>query len=213
MNQVKDNMYEAVSAAVDDAAEQPDKILKQIGESPELRQKWRDYHRIGDVIRGEYSNALPDDFAASVRAAIEQEPAILAPQTARPDRARRVQQPQRWVAGFAIAATVAVVSIVGLQTLTTQSGDTHQAIAENQTAASSQELAATQRLVPVGDIRRVSAENGGTYWRVQRVNQERDQLLEERLNMYLADHMEFATSSKVHGALPYSRLVGYDTPE
>ena len=62
-------------------------------------------------------------------------------------------------------------------------------------------------------IRRVSADASGTFWEVQRVEQARDPELEARLNMYLADHMEYASSSKVHGVLPYSRLVGYDTTE
>ena len=44
----------------------------------------------------------------------------------------------------------------------------------------------------------------GTRWNVQRAE------LEQRLNNYLLNHMEYATMGDMQGMLPYSRLAGYD---
>ena len=71
--------------------------------SDELKQKWHDYHVIGEAMRGE----IPCSQLSTARilAALEREPTVLAPK-------RRLTQHAGRVA-FAAAASVATVAVVG----------------------------------------------------------------------------------------------------
>jgi sigma-E factor negative regulatory protein RseA len=82
---------------------------KEVGESldamrlgEELRRQWCDAHLIGEALRNE--KCLDFDISASVMAALEQEPTVLAPQARRrPD----------WIRpALALAASVAGVALV-----------------------------------------------------------------------------------------------------
>ena len=68
----------------------------------ELRRQWSDAHLIGEALRNE--KCLDFDISASVMAALEQEPTVLAPQArTRPDWTRPA---------LALAASVAGVALV-----------------------------------------------------------------------------------------------------
>lgn len=82
-------------------------VVKQAKHEPTLRQCWENYHLIGDVIRNNLSGAANNRFADRVALAMEHEPVHMAPR----------QKPYRRVndtAGFALAASVSAVAIVGL---------------------------------------------------------------------------------------------------
>jgi len=122
------------------------------------------------------------------------------------------------IAGFALAASVAVVTVVGVS-LFQQQG----ALQSNATVASTANT--TPTLAVADDASNPFAQqpdgtalpvvefvaNTGSYWvtpqSAQRVNNE------ERLNMMLSQHIENSPTSGREGLLPYSRLVGYDEGE
>jgi negative regulator of sigma E activity len=82
-------------------------VLKQLKQESTLRQCWENYHLIGDAIRNNLSAALPNRFAERLAIAMEHEPAHVA---SRNTPYRRVND----TAGFALAASVSAVAIVGL---------------------------------------------------------------------------------------------------
>jgi len=141
------------------------------------------------------------------------------------------------VAGFALAASVALVTVVGVNVLdqgspasgvsvvashsasgtntALTSGDA--ALPLSQTASVDSAIALPQAdlvqgdsaVLPVVDF--VSNTNPGTFW-VSPDSQTRVSD-EERLNMMLSQHIENSPTATREGLLPYSRLVGYQTVE
>ncbi|MDQ7073909.1 MAG: sigma-E factor negative regulatory protein [Gammaproteobacteria bacterium] len=187
---------ESLSALMDgesDAREQKH-ILNLMAESEQvdLKLRWGRYHLISDGVQGDVP-LLSTNFAASVRDAIDNEPAILAPRALRTILTRSTLL--KGVAGFAIAASVALVSIVGLRSLQNEVG------VDQQLAEQSQPLMLLQ---PRQDVRLVAAPLQGTRWNLHR------SAIEKRLNGYLATHTEHTVLGEVQGVVPYSRLAGYD---
>ena len=82
--------------------------LASVAATSGTRGAWARYHLIGDVLRDNSSELAPMDFAATIAARIADEPTVLAP----PRRAQRALRP---VAGFAIAASVATLAVIGVQ--------------------------------------------------------------------------------------------------
>lgn len=209
---VNDSKYEALSALIDGEADNAADLLKQVSSDPELKARWEAHYRAKAAMHGEYAPQLDSGFASRVSAALDSEPAILAPRGATVRKASTGNRWQRPLAGLAIAATVAAVSIIGLNNFATS--PVAPAVDTVASADGTQPTITAQGVQPRAEVRRVSlTSDGGTYWYLQQADKTRDAKLEARLNMYLADHMEYANSSKVQGMLPYSRLVGYDTSE
>lgn len=114
--------------------------------------------------------------------------------------------------GFAVAASVAAVTVVGMNVWQGQSvtatNSAGASIAVN-TAVSSDAIDAFSQQVngaPLPQVEFVS--NTGAYWvspqTAERVSDE------ERLNMFLSQHLENSPTASRKGLLSYSRLVGYD---
>lgn len=116
---------EWVSAAVD--GETDSQAVAELASDKTSHEKWRSYHMIGDAMRGELPQTLNLDLAARIADAIEQEPTIIAPVT----ESEVEIAPAAKVAGdtvrvvpfykqfgqYAIAATVAMMAIVGVQSM------------------------------------------------------------------------------------------------
>jgi len=77
-------------------------LMAAVKKDEGLRDTWREYHLIGDVLRGE--PRLDADMAAQVMGALEDEPVVLAPP--------RQRSPWHGSA-LALAASVAGVAVVG----------------------------------------------------------------------------------------------------
>lgn len=75
---------EWVSAAVDGEIDEQE--LAQLAADTDSHEKWRDYHMIGDAMRGELPAAINLDLSANIAAAIELEPSILVPKRVETDR-------------------------------------------------------------------------------------------------------------------------------
>ena len=116
-----DRVNESLSALADGECDELERvrILKTLRGSAELRKRWEGMHAMRAVMRGENGGLLSADFADNVSRAIDEEAHVLVPE--RTDDGTRVARNWRKpVAGLAIAASVAVVSIFGLQTLQNQ---------------------------------------------------------------------------------------------
>lgn len=170
---------EWVSATVD--GEVDDKTLAQLSADVDSHDEWQRYHMIGDAMRGELPATIDLDLFASIAAAIELEPTIIAPQA----KSTEVDQ-QRTTASnvvpffkqfgqYAIAATVAMVAIVGVQNYN-QSND----------AESPLPVLMTRPLV--GSVSPVSYQTGAAQNQQSYSN---EQVIEQRrrINAYIQDHI------------------------
>lgn len=192
-----------------------------------LRAKWSRYHMIRDVIKSEPVQA-DQTLASRICAAIDDEPsysnitpfnggsARAQPVVALPkvteavveapvqDNTTEHRKPSWFntgVAGFAVAASVALVTVVGLN------------LVEQQSQSGASQVATVAELPFVQDQRAVLpvveyVANTGPFW----VSPESSQRVsdEQRLNMMLSQHIENSPTSVREGLLPYSRLVGYE---
>jgi len=197
-----------------------DELVRAVTGSDETAQKWARYHLIRDVMQNEYTPVLGSDFASKVSSAIDAEPAIVAfPASARgaasaaqesgsaatsinkarpSSDSRSAPGWKRTATGFAIAASVAVVSVVGLNLWSGEDTQTPSNVAQAPQVPG----------LTVGAQNLELVANRGTYW----VDKSRNSLSpknQEKLNMFLSRHIENAPTAH-SGMFPYSRLVGYD---
>jgi len=101
-------MKETLSAWMDNelSDQQSASLPPQLARAPELRRDWDCYHLIGDALRGVHGA----DLCAGIRARLDAEPTVLAPQ--------RRSKPEKlpWTV-LSIAASVAAVAFVGWMAL------------------------------------------------------------------------------------------------
>ncbi|ASK68403.1 MULTISPECIES: RseA family anti-sigma factor [Shewanella] len=177
---------EWVSAAVD--GETDLQTMAELAADTHSHNKWRNYHVIGDAMRGELPQAMALDLSASIAAAIELEPAIVSPQVSAPEVTEAPQQVAvnagqsrvvplfKQFGQYAIAATVAMFAIVGVQNFNQTADD----------AASPSPVLITRPLV--GSASPVSLQTGPVQQNQSYTN---DQMNEQRrrINTYIQDHM------------------------
>lgn len=158
------------------------------------------YQFIGKTLRGELDAAAFIDVSAAVQRAIEQEssPAITNVRSLRPRRLPNLSALLRPAAGLAIAASVAVVTVVTVRLLQQSGPD----------AASGQSMAAVTPapVVPV---------NAQLAQQVQVVANtsaapEPAGLPSPQLNDYLLRHSGVAGQATMQGVMPYARAVSFD---
>ena len=189
--------HEILSTIVDSELDKCEPhILKSIAANDGSRSRWARYHLIGDVLRDSLTDVAPIHFSEQLRVAIEQEPTMLLPQ--------RVNRPWlRPVAGFAIAASVAAIAVVGIQ----QNGV--DPVVDDVTAVAAISPApvptpAARTVTPVTDQQ--IAESQETLKPVSGSIQ-----TQRRLNGYLVKFNEQRSSLGVPGVNPYVRIVGFES--
>jgi len=174
---------EWVSAAVD--GETDAQTMAELSADTHSHDKWHNYHMIGDAMRGELPQNIVLDLSASIAAAIELEPAIVAPKhhasPVTPQIAANAQQSRvvplfKQFGQYAIAATVAMFAIVGVQNYNQSADD----------AASPSPVLITRPLI--GSASPVSLQTGPVQ---QSQGYTNDQVNEQRrrINTYIQDHM------------------------
>ena len=174
---------EWVSSAVD--GEVDAKTLAELSADEESHSTWQNYHMIGDAMRGELPQTIDLDLSANIAAAIELEPAIIAPQTQTAsvhDTAKVNETKKDNVVPFfkqfgqyAIAATVAMVAIVGVQNY-----------GQEQNSESPLPVLNTRPLI--GSASPVSLQTGAVQ---SQSSKSSDNVVEQRrrINSYIQDHM------------------------
>lgn len=174
---------EWVSAAVD--GEVDVQTLTQLASDVDSHQEWQRYHMIGDTMRGELPAAIDLDITASIAAAIELEPTIMAPKNsivieeqsvaANTPNTSNVVSLFKQFGQYAIAASVALVAIVGVQSYD-----------QSQDVESPLPVFNTRPLV--GTMSPVSLQTGPVANQQGYTN---EQVLEQRkrINAYIQDHM------------------------
>lgn len=114
MSDHKERLEESLSALMDGEATEMEthRLLKAVAEDPQLRDRWKRYHMASATIKGEPVTTSVD-YSAAISAAIDQEPAY---------RKSAMAVLAGSAGRFAIAASVALVAVFGVQQLNSPSG-------------------------------------------------------------------------------------------
>ncbi len=177
---------EEISALVDGEVSelQTGRLITVLEQDLELRHCWRHYHLIGAVLRGGGGAEIQPCLGARVAKALESEPVTFAPRGLAP------RMPAlKWFAGLAVAASVAAIAVLSVQTApqTTQFADA--SAPETATPQSVNELSGAQTQLTANKPHA------------------------PKLHNYLTNHNEYVTSAGMQGMLPYARSAAFDPNE
>ncbi|WP_455234435.1 sigma-E factor negative regulatory protein [Thiogranum longum] len=181
---MRDEIREQLSALVDDELEELERplLLGRLQRDIELRECLGRYQLIGEVMRGSGRTATLG-VARRVQQVLEQEgPLPVADLEKRSGRG--------WwkaLSGVAIAASVALVSILTVTSLRESGTENGPVLAQG----------------PDAPVTQVSD---------QQWNRIKPQL-DERVAGYLVNHSEYAGTRGIQGVMPYVRIVGYENNE
>ena len=184
---MSDEIREQLSALVDDElsdVEQP-LLLGRVQRDTELRECLGRYQLIGEVMRG-IADTTTLGVADRVRRVLLQDVGGQVPDTPK-------QEGFNWwkpVAGFAVAASVALVAVLTVSSLRETASDAVPELASSNPAG-----------VPA--VARVSDDQ----W--DRI----EPGIDKRLSGYLVNHNEYAASRGVQGVMPYVRIVGFENSQ
>lgn len=179
-----DKTAEQLSALIDGEGEvrEWELALRRLGNDAELKDRWERYHLIGEALKNNLPDTLDLGFAERIRQAIETEQQ---PEPVRPPRSGIGTVVASWykpITGFALAASVAALALLGL----------------NLTDAGLAESAGQGPVADAGP-------------RSEPQPRFADTDLDSRLGAYLVNH-ELVSRGSVHGVTPYYlRLVGHES--
>lgn len=184
---MNDTINEQVSAFVD--GELPDAerelLQRRLAGDGELQATWQRYHLIRDAMRED----LPEFIARKTDTAFMQDEDLSLDST--PASVTILQRFAKPAAGFAIAASVAMLAVVGvLYNNDSLSPPSSVQIADSQPA----KLPDNFVIVPRSG------------W------QSAKPAVVSHLNGYLVDHSSYAGFGTSQSIIPYSRIAGYDQP-
>ena len=167
---------EQLSALIDGECDKSelDLTLRRIAVDLDLKERWQRYHLIGDTIRNYLPDTINTDFSERINQAINAEPPLKSITDA------ALVSWYKPLAGFGLAASVALVAVFGLN------------------------LNPVEPVSAPAPIAKVAPESENDTQTVVI-----DPMLEARLNDYLVNHSEYASMNGVHGVLPFVRIVGY----
>jgi sigma-E factor negative regulatory protein RseA len=186
---------EQISALMDDELDNGSHlILNALRENHEFRQAWDHYHLIGETLRGNLPEHVDVNLAERISQLIMKEPAIISME--KPFRAAI-----KPVIGFAIAASVAAVAILGVRQIGTNPVTSRigtEIIASNSPDSVN---------LPVTTVSSSPVFENETHEFKTPVD------AESRLNRYLVNYNEYRTNRGVQGMLPYVRIVAHEVEE
>lgn len=212
-----DKLNEKISALMDHqlGAPEADELTAHMAHDPSLRYCWARYHLIGDALRNNGRNNLPDtikhDLAARVAKIIETEPPLpVSLDTYRHSpgyirgKAATFFKP---AVGMAIAASVALVAVVSFN----MTGGINHPTGQQLVMAPLQNSASMMPAQPIPPSVMASASVAPQMPAEAVVHITGPELANNpRLASYLEDHNKYSNATVVQGQmLPYVRIVGY----
>ena len=216
---MKDQLSETISAIMDSQADDLEvrRLLKALDNASEeqaaaILAQWESFHTIGSVLRNESlsNNEAPtmrasSSFAASVSSAIADE-APMDKTIRQPSKSEPIWQ------RFAVAATVTLAVLVGMQEYESmQAGDASYTADNTVTvpALKSVDESVDKSLVDLTTVQLASSEV------VLESSMSETKKLEaieaqERLNEYLLKHTNHAAKQSGQGMIPFARLANFE---
>ncbi|MBR9726645.1 sigma-E factor negative regulatory protein [Shewanella intestini] len=163
---------EWISEVVDGEADA--NAVSAMASDTSTHEQWQRYHLIGDAMRGELPEKIDLDLTASIAAAIDLEPTVIAPKASPaielPEQKSNVVPFFKQFGQYAIAASVALVAILSV----------YQTPSEDESP-----LPVLNTRPLVGSVSPVSYQTGAAQ------EQNNENLIEQRrrVNTYIQDHM------------------------
>jgi sigma-E factor negative regulatory protein RseA len=209
------SMDERISALMDGELDEStrrvtaDELLKK----DEARSTWARYHLISDTLRQNLPAGMDSQFSSRVMAALDAEPTVLAPSV------QQASPLTRRLAGFAVAASVAAVAVMGVQFMYQQDVQLpaeQMAQAPNTLSPSNvspnalstnQAFARAQIQQNIQTVTQTMGPTTGNPSNTQQQTSPLAQRFHPNLNRYLVDHNQQAARLAVQGAMPYARIV------
>jgi len=208
---------ESLSALMDGQADELEvrRVLKEVSENDELRDTWRRHQLAAAAMRRELPEQVVD-YSSAIHAALENEEAL-----GGPSAFSRVAKP---LGRFAVAASVAVIALVGVQQYNKPVGATDSNAATTvasidnvQVDFSAPQLRTSAEFgIPPVTARTVSATNGSQQGYsaprsvIQVTEVTPDKVTREQVQAYLNElmlqHTENAASNTNQGMLPFARM-------
>jgi len=192
---MSEQVNESISALMDDEANELDlrRVLKSADDSEETQQQMRRFQLARSAMQDSGSAMLDIDLSASISAAIEAEPGA--------GKLRPAWMKQ--LGGFAVAASVAAIVVVGSQSFQLGQSDSAAPQFAQQAPSISQ---------PAIQTRRQEAQTV-TLGASVPVNTREQQLLlaqqQRRVNAYMQIHARHASMNGNLGAVPLARSADY----
>jgi len=180
------NIDEQLSALMDGEESDINVILKNV-QDESVRTRWKRYHLIRDVMRNQASKVDGFDISLKIREAISNEPTVLAPLKVK-KKLLSSKTFFKQIGSIAIAASVTTVAILVVQLNSDSNNNQSLVIANKSDSISIQE----------NNIQTASTRNI-----------ELNKAVAAKLNSYLVNHNEYAVSSGMQGAIPYTRVVNF----
>ena len=184
---------EELSALIDGEYEgNNDKVFDELIHSQEMKETWSRYHLIGDCLREQLPEKISSQVSTHVSNTLRNEPTVLAPQKTK-------QFNLKPLAGFAIAASVAMAAVFSVQNSNdVNSVSTAPTLAANTSAPQSQTFSFPNAQVLPASVRKSDTP---------------EDVANQRLNNYLMNHNEYRSNGSMNGILPYVRLVTIESQE
>lgn len=187
---MSDKLNEQISAMVDGELSQAEEALfvRRLAEDRDLQGALARYQLISDAMHETLPQQVDTGFSQRVREALDAEPMV----KSRAGLVVRTGSFLKPLVGLAVAASIALVAVLSLQTVRqdqapTPAVATAPADSDYIRAMDGQQLAVSQRA-------------GKAQTR-------------KRLDAYLVNHNEFAVSRSMRGMLSYVRIVGHELGE
>ncbi len=192
----KECWRERLSSCMDGELKDIDSFMDQVAEDKDAQSCWHRYHLIRDIMRDNQASRVPMDFSLKVMQRIEKEPTVFAP----PKNTHRIlpnflnKNILKPIAGLAIAASVAAVTVISLQSFQSTPENVPNAFTAK-TLDSGGLSTAAQNFSPVTpnyspDIFPAEAS------------------ISEEINAYIIDHMEHSSVGNSQRILPYVQVSG-----
>ena len=184
-----DPVHEQISSALDGELPriETEWLVRRLVTDADLRRRWERYHLISDVLKNNLPPVVERGFADRTYAAL----------VAIPPLSRSLGFVRAWlkpIAGVAVAASVAVLTVIAAQMLYTDSTPQPLGVAGVKSG-----------LMPVVSPQVVDMS--------QATDEADPDDLAPGLNNYLLSHSGHSMRSGMQGMLPYVRIVGYDVSE
>ena len=191
---MKKQNQEILSTLIDDELTNNKEILDNLISNEEMKDTWARFHLIGDCLRGNLPKKIDRNFSSNLKKIIANEPSLFFPNK----NYKLVKEP---IIGFAIAASVAIFAVLGIQQFDTTSIEPTNSIVHMQEEIIDPHLNTFS--FPDEYISSASIDESN----------EHEFLSNKRLNNYLINHSQYRSNVKMNSILPYARIVNIETEE
>ena len=198
---------EQLSAFMDDALDGQElrDFLQDLKRSSVMdAEQMQRYEIMRDVLKDELDQSSFIDISAAVHRAIDQEADVVKQST--PHTSVSIFNFSAWLrplSGLAIAASVAMITVVTVR------------VVSNDSAESVQPLVAESQLrLPIAPVQSITPVNNQLLQHIHVVStadlEKENGLLEQKLREYMMNHSESAGQTTIQGMMPYARVVSFN---